>query len=202
MKNRKLNRCLIIIGALFLFINYSITANLLIVKSESYNSVSNRADFSSDVIYQIITDRFSDGDESNNPKGEIFDKANPRKYHGGDWRGVINKVKDGYLKNLGITAIWVSSPVENITTIDPTNGSAAYHGYWAKDFFKTNSSFGTIEDFKEMIKVAHDNGIKVVIDFAPNHTSTAEYNGLKFPEDGALYKNGELIGRTSLQCQK
>ena len=76
MKNRKLNRCLIIIGALFLFINYSITANLLIVKSESYNSVSNRADFSSDVIYQIITDRFSDGDESNNPKGEIFDKAN------------------------------------------------------------------------------------------------------------------------------
>ena len=56
----------------FLFINYSITANLLIVKSESYNSVSNRADFSSDVIYQIITDRFSDGDESNNPKGEII----------------------------------------------------------------------------------------------------------------------------------
>ncbi|MDQ8838037.1 alpha-amylase family glycosyl hydrolase, partial [Streptococcus ruminantium] len=76
------------------------------------------------------------------------------------------------LTNLGITAIWISSPVENITTIDPTNQSAAYHGYWARDFFKTNAAFGTEEDFKELVSTAHKHGIKIVIDFAPNHTST------------------------------
>nr|WP_272877509.1 alpha-amylase family glycosyl hydrolase [Streptococcus ruminantium] len=175
------------------------TTNLM---AETYRSVENRADFSSDVIYQIITDRFADGDETNNPKGEIFDKADLRKYHGGDWRGIINKIEDGYLTNLGITAIWISSPVENITTIDPTNQSAAYHGYWARDFFKTNAAFGTEEDFKELVSTAHKHGIKIVIDFAPNHTSTAEYNGLVFPEDGALYKKGELLGKFSSDTAK
>ncbi|WP_238601020.1 alpha-amylase family glycosyl hydrolase, partial [Streptococcus suis] len=90
------------------------------MNAESYNSINNKVDFSSDVIYQIITDRFYDGDSTNNPSGEIFDTTNLRKYHGGDWRGIIKKIQDGYLTDLGITAIWISSPVENITSIDPT----------------------------------------------------------------------------------
>nr|WP_301270838.1 alpha-amylase family glycosyl hydrolase [Enterococcus cecorum] len=92
------------------------------------------------------------------------------------------------MTNLGVSAIWISSPIENITTLDPTNGSAAYHGYWARDFFKTNQAFGTMEDFQNLVKVAHENNIKVVIDFAPNHTSTAEFKGMAFPEDGRLYR--------------
>ena len=97
--------------------------------------VSNSASFSTDTIYQIVTDRFFDGDSSNNPTGDIFDITNPRKYHGGDWKGITQKINDGYLTGMGITAIWISSPVENITTIDPSNGSASYHGYWGRDFF-------------------------------------------------------------------
>ncbi len=67
--------------------------------------VSNSASFSTDTIYQIVTDRFFDGDSSNNPTGDIFDITNPRKYHGGDWKGITQKINDGYLTGMGITAI-------------------------------------------------------------------------------------------------
>lgn len=155
--------------------------------------VSNSASFSTDTVYQIVTDRFFDGDPSNNPSGDIFDLNNLRKYHGGDWAGVIEKIEDGYLTGMGITAIWISAPVENIAILDPSNNSAAYHGYWAKDFFRTNPYFGSFADFTDLIATAHANDIKVIIDFAPNHTSTAEYGEMVFPEDGALYRDGQLI---------
>lgn len=183
--------------ALPIIILFLVTTKFSVINAESYNSINNKVDFSSDVIYQIIADRFYDGDSTNNPSGEIFDTTNLRKYHGGDWRGIIKKIQDGYLTDLGITAIWISSPVENITSIDPTSNSASYHGYWARDFFNTNSAFGTQEDFKELVSIAHENNIKIVIDFAPNHTSTAEYSGYSFPEDGALFRNGNLIGTFS-----
>ncbi|MGN0352323.1 MAG: alpha-amylase family glycosyl hydrolase [Roseburia sp.] len=157
----------------------------------------NSASFSTDVIYQIVTDRFVDGDSSNNPTGDIFDTSDLKKYHGGDWAGITEKIEDGYFTNMGVTALWISSPVENIMTLDPTNQCASYHGYWAKDFFETNEAFGTEEDFTTLVNTAHENGIKIVIDFAPNHTSTAEFSGYTFPEDGALYRNGSLIGTFS-----
>lgn len=157
----------------------------------------NSASFSTDVIYQIVTDRFADGDSSNNPSGDIFDKNDMKKYHGGDWAGITQKIEDGYFSNMGVTALWISSPVENIMTLDPTNQCASYHGYWAKDFFETNEAFGTEQDFTNLVDTAHENGIKIVIDFAPNHTSTAEFSGYTFPEDGALYRNGSLIGTFS-----
>lgn len=165
--------------------------------AKTQSDVEDKANFSSDVIYQIVTDRFYDGNTSNNPTGDIFDKSNLRKYHGGDWQGIIDKINDGYLTNMGISALWISSPVENIMTLDPSNNTASYHGYWAKDFFETNSAFGTKADFANLIQTAHAHNIKIVIDFAPNHTSTAEYSGLTFPEDGALYKNNTLVGSFS-----
>lgn len=173
----------VIVG--IVIVSLGVTLN---VHATGLASVDNKADFSTDTIYQVITDRFYDGNIQNNPTGDIFDKSNLRKYHGGDWQGIIEKIKDGYLTNLGVSAIWISSPIENITTLDPTNGSAAYHGYWARDFFKTNQAFGTMEDFQNLVKVAHENNINVVIDFAPNHTSTAEFKGMAFPEDGRLYR--------------
>ncbi|OFI49579.1 alpha-amylase [Floricoccus tropicus] len=164
------------------------------VSASENSGVSNKADFSTDTIYQILTDRFKDGNAGNNGSSDVYDPSNPRKYHGGDWQGVTDKINDGYLTGMGISAIWVSSPVENLDLIDPSNGSAAYHGYWGRDFFKTNSHFGTFDDFKNMVDTAHSKGIKVVIDFAPNHTSTAEYGNLQFPDDGALYKDGVKLG--------
>lgn len=158
-------------------------------------SVDNKVNFNTDVIYQIVTDRFYDGDSSNNPKGAMYDanKKNLKKYFGGDWKGIEDKITSGYLKDMGITAIWISQPVENIYSVFE-DGSTSYHGYWARDFKRTNPAFGSIKDFKNLVKVAHDNNIKVVIDFAPNHTSPTSS---KLSEDGKLYDNGKLIASHS-----
>lgn len=176
-----------------LFLLYAFNLIVVRVTHASDYDVQN-PDFSHNTIYQIVTDRFNDGNKLNNPVGNLFDKNDNRKYHGGDWEGIIKKIEDGYLTELGISAIWISSPVENITTIDPSNNSASYHGYWGRDFFAPNKAFGDINDFKRLIDTAHNNGIKVIIDFAPNHTSTAEFKDMKFYEDGVLLKHGEFLG--------
>ncbi|MDR9853901.1 alpha-amylase family glycosyl hydrolase [Paenibacillus sp. VCA1] len=161
-------------------------------------SVSNKQNFSTDVIYQIFTDRFSDGNPANNPTGAAFDGTctNLRLYCGGDWQGIINKINDGYLTGMGITAIWISQPVENIYSIINYSGvnNTAYHGYWARDFKKTNPAYGTIADFQNLIAAAHAKNIKVIIDFAPNHTSPASSDQPSFAENGRLYNNGTLLG--------
>ena len=160
-------------------------------------SVENNSSMSTDVIYQIVTDRFVDGDSSNNPSGEIYDKNNLKKYHGGDWVGITQKINEGYFTNMGVSAIWISSPVQNSDYIDPSNGCAPYHGYWGRDFFLPNQYFGTMEEFTTLVSTAHSKDIKVIIDCAPNHTSFAVYDGIKQPNDGALYKNGELVSTYS-----
>jgi glycosidase len=161
-------------------------------------SVSDKQNFDTDVVYQIVTDRFVDGNSANNPTGSAFssDCSQLKLYCGGDWQGIINKINDGYLKGMGITALWISQPVENIYAIINYSGvnNAAYHGYWARDFKKTNPAFGNFTDFQNLINVAHANNIKVIIDFAPNHTSPASETDPTFAENGKLYDNGTLLG--------
>ena len=81
------------------------------VQAKTDAEVTNTAGYSTDVIYQIVTDRFLDGDSSNNPSGAVFDKGDMKKYHGGDWAGITQKINDGYFQNMGVTALWISSPV-------------------------------------------------------------------------------------------
>ncbi|AFK18262.1 alpha-amylase [Haloferax mediterranei ATCC 33500] len=148
--------------------------------------------FADDVIYQLISDRFRDGNPNNNPTGELAsdDCSNLRKYCGGDWQGIIDKIQSGYLTDLGVSAVWISPPFENITAVDSDIGTS-YHGYWARDFTDPNEFFGDMETFKQLVDVAHQNGIKVVIDFVPNHTSPSTSDGEL--EDGALYDNGSYV---------
>ncbi len=160
-------------------------------------SVANKQGFDTDVIYQIVTDRFVDGNAANNPTGGAFssDCSQRKLYCGGDWQGITNKINDGYLTGMGITAIWISQPVENITALINYSGviNAAYHGYWARDFKHTNPAFGSFTDFSNLIAAAHAKNIKVVIDFAPNHTSPASQTDATFAENGKLYDNGTLL---------
>jgi glycosidase len=159
--------------------------------------VGNRQGFNTDVIYQIVTDRLADGNAANNPTGSAFSAgcAQKKLFCGGDWKGIQNKIEDGYLTGMGITAIWISQPVENITAVLNYSGtnSTAYHGYWARDFKRPNLAFGTLADFTNMINAAHARNIKVVIDFAPNHTSPASQSDATFGENGKLYDNGALL---------
>jgi glycosidase len=164
-------------------------------------SVANKQNFATDTVYQIVTDRFVDGDASNNPSGGAFSAGctQLKLYCGGDWQGIINKINDGYLTGMGITAIWISQPVENITALINYSGTlnAAYHGYWARDFKKPNPAYGTVVNFQSLIAAAHAKNIKVIIDFAPNHTSPANQADATFAENGKLYDNGTLLSAYS-----
>ena len=121
-----------------------------------------------DVIYLIMTDRFSNGDASNDAGA---DRTNPRMWHGGDFRGVINHLD--YLKELGITAIWLTPWYDNtdeITTCDkPWCPMASYHGYGAIDYYGVENHFGSFADLRELIEKAHKQGIKVIQDQVANH---------------------------------
>lgn len=163
--------------------------------------VGNKQGFNTDVIYQIVTDRLVDGNVTNNPGGSAYsaDCSQRKLYCGGDWKGIQNKIEDGYLTGMGITAIWISQPVENITAVINYSGTnnTAYHGYWARDFKKPNLAYGSFTDFTNLIAAAHLKNIKVIIDFAPNHTSPANQTDSSFAENGRLYDNGALVSSYS-----
>lgn len=162
--------------------------------------VSNRASLKQDLCYQIVTDRFYNGDTGNdNPAKSpgLYDssKSNWKMYWGGDFAGIRQKIT--YLKNMGVTAIWISPHTDNVDVPVVYGGvtNTGYHGYWTRDFKKTEEHFGSSTDFQSLITAAHDNGIKVIMDWAPNHTSPASSTDSAFAENGALYDNGTLIGR-------
>ena len=137
----------------------------------------NKKDFDWDeaVVYFMMTDRFFDGNESNNTaSGADTYGENPGLYHGGDFAGVTAKLK--YLQDLGVNTIWITPIVENIKGVAVTDeGSedvpynAAYHGYWASDFTKLNPTLGTTEEFKTMISEAHKRGMRIMVDIVVNH---------------------------------
>ncbi|NUO58065.1 MAG: alpha-amylase [Hamadaea sp.] len=161
--------------------------------------VSNRASLKQDLCYQIVTDRFFDGNTGNNNPTKspgLYDstKANWKLYWGGDFAGIQAKL--AYLKNMGVTSIWISPHVDNIdkSAVYGGTANAGYHGYWARDFKKTEEHFGTLAEFDALIAAAHSNGIKVIMDWAPNHTSPANPADSTFAEAGALYDNGTFLG--------
>ncbi|MGD6855727.1 pullulanase [Bacillus infantis] len=130
-------------------------------------------DWDESVIYFMLTDRFFDGNSSNNdPYGLNYDESRGA-YQGGDFKGVTEKLD--YLDELGVNTIWISPVVENIQ-YDVRSGEAdgepyyAYHGYWAENFSKLNPHFGTMEDFHTLIDEAHERGIKIMVDVVLNHT--------------------------------
>lgn len=119
---------------------------------------------SSDVMYLIMPDRFANGDESNDMVPGMFQKANrsePKERHGGDLKGIENHVD--YLKDLGVTAVWINPVQEN------NQPKESYHGYAITDFYKVDARFGTNESYNTLVKKFHDNGIKVVMDMVFNH---------------------------------
>jgi len=124
---------------------------------------------SDDIVYMILTDRFSDGDPSNNGTFNHEYRPGDLKYtQGGDWQGIINKIP--YIKNLGVTAIWISPPQKNeLLSRDGTE--SGYHGYFTNDYNSADPHFGTKEKLKELVDTAHANGLKVILDAVPNHTA-------------------------------
>jgi len=128
-----------------------------------------------EMIYFVMLDRFSNGDSSNDLGGVTGDPtvtgflpSDPGFYHGGDLRGLINKIP--YIKSLGFTAIWVT-PVFRQLPVASDGNSAAYHGYWGAGFDQVDPHLGTMADFKEFVADAHAQQMKVVLDMVVNHTA-------------------------------
>ncbi|OMF98833.1 carbohydrate binding domain-containing protein [Paenibacillus sp. FSL R7-0337] len=170
---RKRNRLLV--PVLITSIVLSIMMNLFVLPQAKVEAASIGTVTENDTIYQIMVDRFNDGDSSNNATGAAIrygenSEEDFRYMKGGDWQGVIDKLP--YIHNMGYTAIWISPVAEPQMTNRENNGSGkntAYHGYNVKDPNKANPYFGTKEKLKELVDSAHALGIKVIIDVVPNH---------------------------------
>ena len=133
-------------------------------------------------IYQIITDRFYDGDPSNNNADGNYDPAghSGTSVHGGDFKGIEQKLD--YIKALGATAIWISPVV--------LNARGEFHGYAGLDFYKVDPHWGSLADLQHMVRAAHARGLLVIDDIVVNHggnlleSSDPGYPNFKYPPDG------------------
>ena len=152
---------------------FTTTVDVKIVDRVKENE--NDFDWDEAVVYFMMTDRFFDGNESNNTaSGADTYGDNEGLYHGGDFAGVTAKLD--YLQDLGVNTIWITPIVENIQGVDVTEEgkedvpyNAAYHGYWASDFTKLNPTLGTTEEFETMISEAHKRGMRIMVDIVVNH---------------------------------
>ncbi len=133
-----------------------------------------------EVIYFAMTDRFANGDPTNDNGanrngGDVADRSNPLAWHGGDFAGLKAKIEEGYFKRMGFTALWITPVVLQVPAITVGDGLnkgqefAGYHGYWAEDFFKTDPHLGSLAEYKALIDTAHKNGLKVIQDIVVNH---------------------------------
>ena len=144
------------------------------VKARTFTGEEADFDWDEAVIYFMLTDRFFDGDSSNNdPYGIGYDKSKSGTYQGGDFKGITAKLD--YLDELGINTIWINPVVENIKhdvryNDDPDTPYYGYHGYWASNFGELNPHFGTMADLHQLIDEAHARGIKIMVDVVLNHT--------------------------------
>ncbi len=129
-------------------------------------------------FYFVVTDRFANGSAANDtggypggPDDHGFDPTRITHYHGGDFAGLTAHLD--YIKNLGVTAIWVTPPFRNQPVRDkPGIGRmAGYHGYWILDFLHIDPHLGTDAEFREFVRQAHSRGIRVYLDIVVNHTA-------------------------------
>lgn len=139
----------------------------------------------SDFIYLLMTDRFANGDASNDIVPGYLDQTCDRtdkfSRHGGDFKGVEDRVD--YLKNLGVTTIWLTPVNENDMPRmnEWGNQVAGYHGYWFTDHYQVDKRFGGNEGYKGLSDRLHRNGMKVIQDAVYNHIGDHHWIALDPP---------------------
>ena len=137
-------------------------------------------------VYFIVTDRFNNGDKTND---QTYNRNKPtgklRGFEGGDIRGIIQKLDEGYFTNLGINVIWMTPIVEQIHDgVDEGTGfTYGFHGYWTKDWSALDPNFGTKKDLAELVQKAHARGIRIMLDAVINHTGPVTPKDSFYPND-------------------
>lgn len=129
-----------------------------------------------EVIYFAFTDRFANGDKTNDPVfREDIEKVAPlARYQGGDWAGITQKLQEGYFEQLGVSTLWLSPVTENTMkvekeTVEPGDYFTSYHGYWPISSTKPNLAFGTMDDLRSLVGAGKKQGVAVILDFVANH---------------------------------
>lgn len=122
----------------------------------------------SDVLYLITPDRFANGrPENDNWDSILVNRQSPNARHGGDYDGIAKKLD--YIKDLGVTTVWLNPIQENKMR------GGSYHGYAITDFYKSDQRLGSNEEFRELTKAAHDKGMKMVMDMVLNHCGSSHW---------------------------
>ncbi len=156
-----------------------------------------RKDLTRENFYFVMADRFENGTKTNDTGGIAgsrlqngFDPTSQGFYHGGDLKGIINRLD--YIQGLGTTAIWMTPSFKNKPVQGaPGSESAGYHGYWITDFTQIDPHLGTNAELKTLIDLAHKRGIKVFFDIITNHTADV----LDYP-DSAYDATGQVPYKT------
>ena len=156
-------------------------------------------------VYFLLTDRFNNGNPGNDhADGRKDDAAKLRGFMGGDFAGITARIKEGYFKELGVTALWITPPVEQIHagTDEGTGKSYGFHGYWARDFTAIDANLGTEDELRTLVDTAHANGLRVLLDVVMNHTGPVTASDPVWPAGWVrtgptcTYKNA----RTTMDC--
>ena len=145
-------------------------------------------------IYFLLTDRFLNGKPENDVNFERTGQtAKLRGMMGGDIAGITQKIREGYFDDLGINAIWFTPVFEQIRGgVDEGTGMTyPFHGYWPRDWTALDPNFGTFEELQELVAVAHEHRIRILLDVILNHIGPVTEKDPVWPEDWV---------RTTPQC--
>ncbi|MFO1329749.1 MAG: alpha-amylase family glycosyl hydrolase [Rubrivivax sp.] len=148
-------------------------------------------DWRDQVLYFVMTDRFDDGDPSNNDQGAgEYRAGSAEHYNGGDFAGLLRRLD--YVQGLGVTGVWITPPVLN-QWWNGNTGHAGYHGYWAADFARVDPHLGTLDDYRRVSDALHRRGMTLVQDIVVNHMGDFfDYRGGWSPRDpGAHWQANE-----------
>ena len=179
----KLKRCCFFVGMFATLMAVFTTTVLALPLGQKASLVTNGfAD--NPIIYFVITDRFYNGNPAND---HSYGRQNDGKleigtFHGGDLAGLTTKLKSGYFKQLGVNALWITAPYEQIHGwVQGGNAEFkhyAYHGYYALDYTRLDQNMGTTEELREFVDTAHAQGIRVLFDIVMNHPGYADIQTL------------------------
>jgi glycosidase len=154
-------------------------------------------DWSDEILYFVLIDRYADGDSTNNRRVE---RSNPGGYHGGDLKGLAQHLDE--LADLGITALWINPVQKQITQSFNASAPAklgipefrhsGFHGYWIDDFTAMEPQFGSLDDLKHLVDEAHKRNIKVLLDVVYNHAGYGSgYESRRTADGQAWLRPGE-----------
>ncbi|MCF8367859.1 MAG: glycoside hydrolase family 13 protein [Bacteroidales bacterium] len=157
------------------------------LKERKQGSADRKGFSTADMVYLIMPDRFANGNPANDNHPDMLEKADrsdPDGRHGGDIKGIANNLS--YIKELGVTALWINPLVEN------NNPKYSYHGYAITDFYKIDPRYGSNTDYLNLVNKCHASGLKVIMDMVFNHCSVYHWFIQDLPDENWIHQFDEF----------